>query len=213
MTSVEAQLAKLPPLFNELANLEDKGITAFKKRWNFANYSSLQLRQKREQLRLVWLHVVADYIPLARDKFNELLGVALPKDLYPWEPHTGDLTIPILGPMCEVWLKEESVEWQVFLDPGGIAFRLFPKDWHLPVTLVIGCCDLYVDFKYCWNPDCRKPYFLSRREDKRYCSKQCALPAQRASKRKWAAKQLRKSQLMRASKRTKSTSSKERKRS
>ncbi len=38
---------------------------------------------------------------------------------------------------------------------------------------------------HCPNPDCPAPYFLSTKKGQRYCSEQCAIPAQRAAKLRW----------------------------
>jgi hypothetical protein len=37
---------------------------------------------------------------------------------------------------------------------------------------------------YCANGDCQHPYYLSPRK-KKYCTRECAKPAQRAAKKKW----------------------------
>ena len=40
--------------------------------------------------------------------------------------------------------------------------------------------------RFCPNPECRGiPYFIASKKGQKYCSKSCALPTQRASKRKW----------------------------
>lgn len=38
---------------------------------------------------------------------------------------------------------------------------------------------------HCPNPDCAAPYFFSTKKGQKYCSPECALPAQRESKRRW----------------------------
>jgi hypothetical protein len=40
----------------------------------------------------------------------------------------------------------------------------------------------------CANVECNEPYFFARRRSQKYCSEECALPAQRAFKREWWAK-------------------------
>lgn len=39
--------------------------------------------------------------------------------------------------------------------------------------------------KHCLNPDCAAPYFLSTEKGQKYCSPECARPAQLESKRRW----------------------------
>src|SRR5271157_616307 len=42
-----------------------------------------------------------------------------------------------------------------------------------------------VDARHCGNPDCLAPYFFATKKGQKYCSEECAAPAQRASKLKW----------------------------
>lgn len=39
--------------------------------------------------------------------------------------------------------------------------------------------------RHCLNPDCPAPYFIVSKKGQRYCSEECAKPAQREAKRKW----------------------------
>jgi len=39
--------------------------------------------------------------------------------------------------------------------------------------------------RFCENPSCPAPYFLAGRSSQKYCSEDCALPAQREYKRRW----------------------------
>ena len=42
--------------------------------------------------------------------------------------------------------------------------------------------------RFCGNPNCPSPYFFGSRRTQKYCSEDCALPSQRASKAEWWAK-------------------------
>jgi len=39
--------------------------------------------------------------------------------------------------------------------------------------------------RHCGNPNCPAPYFFATKKGQKYCSEECAAPAQRASKLKW----------------------------
>jgi hypothetical protein len=39
--------------------------------------------------------------------------------------------------------------------------------------------------RHCKNPECPAPYFFADRRNQKYCSEDCALPEQRAFKRRW----------------------------
>jgi hypothetical protein len=39
--------------------------------------------------------------------------------------------------------------------------------------------------RHCGNPDCPAPYFFATKKGQKYCSEECAGPAQRAAKLKW----------------------------
>jgi hypothetical protein len=39
--------------------------------------------------------------------------------------------------------------------------------------------------RHCKNPECPAPYFFADRRNQKYCSEVCALPEQRAFKRRW----------------------------
>ena len=42
--------------------------------------------------------------------------------------------------------------------------------------------------RYCDNPDCPAPFFIASRTSQKYCSRDCAEPAQRECKRRWWAR-------------------------
>jgi hypothetical protein len=58
----------------------------------------------------------------------------------------------------------------------------------------------------CQNPECAAPYFFAKRRTQRYCSKDCAEPAQRAFKINWWK---RKGKQWRANRRAESTATNE----
>jgi hypothetical protein len=39
--------------------------------------------------------------------------------------------------------------------------------------------------RFCGNPECNAPYFFAKRRSQKYCSEECAEPAQREYKRQW----------------------------
>jgi hypothetical protein len=55
----------------------------------------------------------------------------------------------------------------------------------LRASLVWGVSSECSRFAYCANKDCPHPYFLRERRTQRYCSEDCAEPAQKKFKRDW----------------------------
>lgn len=45
--------------------------------------------------------------------------------------------------------------------------------------------DVHERLRYCENAECKTPHYFKRKKNQKFCCKECAKPAQRASKRKW----------------------------
>jgi hypothetical protein len=84
-------------------------------------------------------------------------------------------------------------EWRIFKMREKM-HRRFNPEWNgdePPEETPIDRALLYFQrsgelAKRCGNPDCpAAPYFFAARKGQKYCSEECAQPAQRASKRNW----------------------------
>jgi hypothetical protein len=51
--------------------------------------------------------------------------------------------------------------------------------------LILRAVFLAEKMRYCANPECPAPYFLAKRRSQKYCTQECALPAQREFKKAW----------------------------
>jgi hypothetical protein len=91
-----------------------------------------------------------------------------------------------------IWKSPDlrTKQWQIFLlqaDPtmSGPMLSLVPPPltpFQQAMTYLFKRAE---KTRYCHNGDCLSPYFLAMRKSQKYCSEDCALPAQRASKRQW----------------------------
>jgi hypothetical protein len=85
-------------------------------------------------------------------------------------------------------LVEETVLGDTY--PSGGEFGVLGKIAPLPPpSLFEQACDHLRDHCHrltqCNNPACPSPFFFARRLSQRFCSEDCALPAQREIKRRW----------------------------
>lgn len=92
-----------------------------------------------------------------------------------------------------IWATRDltTKEWRIFLfrlDPN-ISVDLLsamgappPNAFHQAVMYLFKWA---AKTRVCRNPDCSSRYFLAQRKTQKYCSEDCALPAQRACKRDW----------------------------
>jgi hypothetical protein len=85
----------------------------------------------------------------------------------------------------------KTKEWRIFLfrvDPHTSVDVLSamapppPNAFHQAVMYLFKWA---AKTRLCRNPNCSSPFFLARRKTEKYCNEDCALPAQRASKRDW----------------------------
>jgi hypothetical protein len=112
--------------------------------------------------------------------------------------------LPLRQAVRAVWRTADrrAREWGIF----RISQDLFSRRAHRPLYVpsqsvgeeisALGCptaCEqllihlmrLADHTRYCANEECPAPYFLARRRNQRYCSAECAKPAQRENKRQW----------------------------
>jgi hypothetical protein len=72
--------------------------------------------------------------------------------------------------------------------PGGQGGSDFLLSWKPPtqterfLLALMGWADL---LQYCDNEECPAPYFIAKKRTQKYCSHECAKPAQRESKLRW----------------------------
>ena len=185
---IKKQLAKLPELLADLANVPDKKVEEFRRKWLFELYSNEQIIEKRERLRLLWWFCARSKPPNIEGYRERFKTQKMPTGLSSLE-HLMQLGLgemiksdPIAELFCEEWLAEEDVKWFVEWSER----RFIPKEWRLPAILAIGCM-LHADkFAYCWNDECSTPHFIiSKRGDQKYCSERCSWPSKRGAKLKW----------------------------
>jgi hypothetical protein len=53
------------------------------------------------------------------------------------------------------------------------------------VLVLLRALHIVEQMRYCTNPTCPTPYFIAKKRRQKYCSEDCALPAQREFKRAW----------------------------
>jgi hypothetical protein len=186
--------AKAPLLLEELANLQDgsDAIRQFRRKFPFVRYqySDTQLLEKRNQLRELWYQcspvkpesedVEYEPPPQEEEEWRTKLDYA------DFQTPDGDWIEPepIQGQICKMWLDEEPQAW--LIGWTNKERRIFPKEWCLPIVLAVACMEYGDRLAVCWNHDqCAAPFFIRKRSDQRYCTNECARPAQREAKRKW----------------------------
>jgi hypothetical protein len=81
-------------------------------------------------------------------------------------------------------------EWFVFEIRRGEHHGLNPNvqgppDDTLFERAMVHFQDIASRAKHCTNPGCLSPYFIADKRSYKYCSEECALPAQKAFKREW----------------------------
>lgn len=53
------------------------------------------------------------------------------------------------------------------------------------VLVLLRALHIAEKMRYCANPTCPTPYFIAKKRRQKYCSEECALPAQREFKKAW----------------------------
>jgi len=88
-------------------------------------------------------------------------------------------------------------EWGIFLlllttrgeaGSGHITLLGFPGPLPPPTPFeeaLLHFVDIGDRARHCQNPECAAPYFFAARRSQKYCSGECALPAQQESKKRW----------------------------
>ena len=101
--------------------------------------------------------------------------------------------------LCRIWDQpdQRTREWGIFLlllltrgEAGAQHLTLlgFPDPLPPPTLFELALlwfADVRDRARHCQNPDCVAPYFFAKRRTQKYCSQECALPAQREFKRRW----------------------------
>lgn len=109
-----------------------------------------------------------------------------------WQPST---TLAEKEAILQTWLAENPVTrgrrgFAGLAAEAGMPLRVsLQRGEFIPnglrASLVLGVFEQWRRFACCANKDCRHPYFLRERKTQRYCSEDCAEPAQRESKLRW----------------------------
>jgi hypothetical protein len=182
---VERRRFDLGFLITGLANLEDSRAQYFRKLYNkppvlYRRYSDEDLLTLRDELRLLWEYDSRRKIEVGRLLVGPVVGWharRLSRLVYEAAPQPPQKVI------CDYWLRKErqpiEVEWT------KEAKKIKPRPQCLPAVLSWGCVHYAGHLKFCANPECLNPYFISKRTDQKYCSDECAAPAKREAKRRW----------------------------
>lgn len=181
-------------LLFDLANTNDDGIRAFRRKWDrlYRRYGDQKLLKYRDELRLLWGHATPPDEEEFRDQFvatsweDFTSGMTeRQKQLFkayldaPASPEHNSLEKMI----CEMWLNEKRDGSVVDWTPTRKRIRANPV--ALPVVLAWACVHDAEHLGFCRNPACANPYFIAKRKDQRYCSPECAQPAKKEAKLKW----------------------------
>lgn len=83
-------------------------------------------------------------------------------------------------------------------DPEPPGIELFPlgqkaeyQTWLVDqsvdgfLLVLLRALHIVEQMRYCANPTCPTPYFIAKKRRQKYCSEECALPAQREFKKAW----------------------------
>jgi hypothetical protein len=172
-------------LLRELANLRDDGIGRFRRKWNrfYERLSGNELLQRRDELRLLWS------APFSTIDLNEPGGLVKSMHLQltgrteaieeAWKHSPRD---PLEKIVCDHWLHQAKHPWTV---EWGKQKRFLAHPYSLPAVLALACVRHSERFGICRNNRCPARYFFARRRDQRFCSPECAWPAQKAAKLRW----------------------------
>lgn len=188
-------------LLVDFANMNDDEIPRFRKRWarSYGRYTNGYLLKRRDELRLLWRkQVIQSVLPdviggRARhpdegrwlDEFDARTSAHNRRLYSSWDARDDEgkpiLDTPLQEFICTEWLRLNDVHWVVHWKKKR---SIQANRRSLPAVLTWLCVDQADRLGYCRNPDCPAPYILVRRRDQRYCSPECAGPAQREAKRR-----------------------------
>lgn len=176
-----------------LANLADSEIKRFRRLYNkppaqYQRYSDEDLLRFRDELRVLWEYDAGRIKDLGGGfKVRSFDGGPRAKQL------SGVLTTmfknmrgepePVPKIVCDYWLRSEKQPVEVVWKEKTKKVRARPQ--CLPAILAFGCVRYADHMKFCANPECKRPYFITTRRDQKYCSDECAAPAKREAKRRW----------------------------
>ena len=178
-------------LLTDLANMRDDGVWNFQKRWDiYGGYGNDRLIHRRDELQLLWDNVSPQFGgPAERPRLTEECTLEAvcsgmteyQKGLFEgWLEHNAGRSLEEM--ICEEWLTERGglhVDWT----PKVKGIR--PDARSLSKVLVWACLMHAEHLGYCLNPKCSVRYFIASKKDQRYCSQDCAWPAQKEAKLKW----------------------------
>jgi len=172
-------------LLRDLANLRDDGIARFRKKWNqvYGRLSENELLRRRDELRLLWTSPFSTIDPNNPDGLVDSMHLHLTdrtEDVeVAWKHSPHD---PLEKIVCDHWLRQAKHPWTV---EWGKRKRFLACPYSLPAVLALACVRHSGRFGICRNDQCAAPYFFTRRRDQRFCSQDCAWPAQKAAKLRW----------------------------
>jgi len=176
-------------LLRDLANLREDGFGRFRRRWNqfYRHLSNDELLRRRDELRLLWV------APFSKIDFKNPDGLAASVPLQVtgrteaiMEAAKHSPSDPPEKIVCDHWLHQAKYPWTV---EWGKRKRFLAHPYSLPAVLALACVRHSDRFGICRNDQCAAPYFFRRRRDQRFCSQDCAWPAQKAAKLRWWNKQ------------------------
>lgn len=93
------------------------------------------------------------------------------------------LLYPLLD--TEMYVSEGRAPWVstiCFLESRIDVQLASPRPFEQALTYLMNSAKRT---RHCKNPECPAPYFFADRRNQKYCSEVCALPEQRAFKRRW----------------------------
>jgi len=176
-------------LLTDLANLMDDGILQFRTKWERFygrdRYPNEVLLARRDELRMLWAKRFARLpVGFSLEDFRDTPGLPITErseQLYSkWQICPGESLQQFI---CEYWLGLNPDSWVVSWGHGKKNIRANPRS--LAAVLAWACVFHADRLHVCKNSGCAGPYFIASRRDQKFCTKECALPSQRAAKLKW----------------------------
>jgi hypothetical protein len=176
-----AQLLKYGrALLTTLANATDATLDALHSRsrdYLLRQCNVVQLRTYRDELRMIWPGKHVELEP-GSGVFGPVVEIsALAEPMF----EASGPGMSLEQWVCECWLSARNsvrVEW-------GRDKRLYPSPESLAAQLAWAFIHNAEHLGYCANPNCKRPRFIKRKADRKYCCSACAKPAKREAKRRW----------------------------
>jgi hypothetical protein len=174
-------------LLCELANLRDDGIARFRQMWEryYGKYATEELLLRRDELQMLWAKSSSHLKRKSVQKpWENQIGVPISrcaKALF--ELGEARYPDPLEQVICEHWLRQKGQRWNITWTAREKRIKADPR--FLPCVLALGCLDYADRLCVCRNPECPARFFIGTRNDRKYCSQECARPAKRAAKLNW----------------------------